>query len=65
MGGVHRHPRLIRIFTRLGLPLLALAKADPARLGEGASDWGSYYDTEPVVVAGRVDVAMERIGRQA
>lgn len=56
---------LIRIFTRLGLPLLALARADPARLGEAASDWGSYYDTEPIVVAGRIDVAMERIGRHA
>lgn len=56
---------LIRIFTRLGLPLLALAKADPARLGDAAGDWGSYYDTEPVVVAGRIDVAVERIGRQA
>ncbi|MGQ2981130.1 MAG: thermostable hemolysin, partial [Polaromonas sp.] len=41
---------LIRIFTRLGLPLLALAKADPARLGSEAGTWGRYYDTEPVVV---------------
>lgn len=56
---------LIRIFTRLGLPLLALAKADPARLGEAASDWGSYYETEPIVVAGLIDVAMDRIGRHA
>lgn len=54
---------LIRIFTRLGLPLLALAKADPSRLGEAASDWGRYYETEPIVVAGRIGVAMDRIGR--
>ena len=53
---------LVRIFTKLSLPLLALAKADPARLGEQARDWGSYYDTQPVVVAGRIRLALERIG---
>jgi len=56
---------LIGIFTRLGLPLLALAKADPARLGAAAESWGSYYDTAPVVVAGRIRVALERLGRAA
>jgi len=56
---------LVRIFTKLGLPLLALAKADPARLGEQARDWGSYYDTRPVVVAGRIRLALDRIGAVA
>lgn len=56
---------LIGIFTRLGLPLLALAKADPARLGVDAEAWGSYYDTRPVVVAGRIRIALERLGRAA
>jgi hypothetical protein len=56
---------LIGIFTRLGLPLLALAKADPARLGADAADWGSYYATEPVIVAGRIRIAIERLGRAA
>jgi Thermostable hemolysin len=53
---------LIRIFTRLGIPLLALAQADPARLGHEQSDWGSYYDTCPVVVAGRTRLALEKLG---
>lgn len=53
---------LVRIFTRLGLPLLALANADPARLGAEAGDWGSYYDTRPVVVAGRIRIALDRVG---
>ena len=53
---------LVRIFTRLGLPLLALARADPARLGDEARDWGRYYETKPVVVAGRIRNALERIG---
>lgn len=53
---------LIRIFAKLGLPLLALAPADPARLGDEATAWGSYYDTSPIVVAGRIRWAFEREG---
>lgn len=54
---------LIGIFNRLGLPLLALAAADPGRLGEAAAaTWGRYYDTQPIVVAGRIRMALERIG---
>ena len=56
---------LIGIFAKLGLPLLALAKADPARLGSAAGDWGSYYDAGPVVVAGRIRIALERFGNAA
>ena len=56
---------LIAIFAKLGLPLLALAKADPARLGRDAGDWGSYYETGPVVVAGRIRIALERFGSAA
>ena len=53
---------LIGIFAKLGLPLLALAKADPARLGAAAADWGSYYASSPVVVAGRIRLALDRFG---
>ncbi|MBP6708192.1 MAG: thermostable hemolysin [Candidatus Accumulibacter sp.] len=56
---------LIGIFNRLGLPLLALATADPGRLGEAAATWGRYYDTQPIVVAGRIRMALERIGQRA
>lgn len=56
---------LIGIFTKLGLPLLALAKADPARLSTGTRGWGSYYDTQPVVVTGRIRVALDRMGSEA
>lgn len=56
---------LIGIFARLGLPLLALSKADPARLGDEARAWGRYYDTGPIVVAGRIRLALERIGAPA
>lgn len=55
---------LVRIFTRLGLPLLALAPADPARLGAAAGEWGCYYDTQPIVVAGKIRLGLARAGRQ-
>lgn len=55
---------LIGIFRRLALPPLALAAADPCRLGEHAGDWGSYYDRQPVVVAGRIRLALERLKRR-
>lgn len=56
---------LVRILTRLGLPLLALAPADPSRLGDAAGEWGRYYDTQPVVVAGKIRLGLERAGRHA
>lgn len=53
---------LIGIFRRLDLPPLALAPADPQRLGAQAQAWGRYYDTRPVVVAGRLRLALEKGG---
>lgn len=53
---------LIGIFRRLELPPLALAAADPRRLGAQAQIWGSYYDTHPVVVAGRLRLALDKEG---
>lgn len=54
---------LIGIFRKLGLPLLALAPADPARLPEPVDDWGSYYESNPIVVAGRIRLGLERAKR--
>lgn len=54
---------LIGIFRRLGLPPLALAPADPDRLGSDAAHWGRYYDTQPIVVAGRIARALDRMQR--
>lgn len=54
---------LVRIFSRVGLPLLAIGRADPARLGADAAQWGRYYETHPVVVTGRIRLALERIGK--
>lgn len=45
---------LRRMFARIGLPILPLAPATPDRLGQSASDWGSYYESDPQVCAGRI-----------
>lgn len=46
---------LRRTFARLAVPVHDLAAADGRRLGAALADWGTYYDTDPRVVA--VDVA--------
>lgn len=38
-------------FRRLGVEMLDLGPADPARLGAERGSWGRYYDTEPRVTA--------------
>ena len=42
------------MFARIGMPLVPLAKADPARMGDIAS-WGRYYELDPVVCAGAIE----------
>ena len=55
---------LLNNLENLGYATLSLGTADPARLSRGcAADWGSYYDSRPSVVAGRLDEAMRAIGR--
>jgi len=41
-------------FHRLGLRPLPLTRADPARLADGGASWGTYYDQDPVVMAGKI-----------
>jgi hypothetical protein len=55
---------LQHLFVRLGITPLALGVADPALLGAAATDWGSYYDHRPVVVAGRIDLALRMLERR-
>jgi hypothetical protein len=43
------------LLSRHGLILTQLAAGDPARLGEAANSWGSYYQTHPQVC--RLDLA--------
>lgn len=42
------------IFRRLRMRTVELGRADPAMLGDGAADWGSYYEHAPLVMAGEI-----------
>lgn len=52
------------LFVRMGVTPLALGSADPAAVGEGLADWGSYYEHGPVVLAGRLDAALRLMQRR-
>jgi hypothetical protein len=45
---------VMNVFRSLGLSPRALCPADPLLLGEARHDWGTYYDHEPQVMAGRI-----------
>ena len=49
---------LRHLFLRVGITPLALGIANPERMGESVSDWGSYYDHEPVVLAVQLQQAL-------
>ncbi len=56
-------PALRNNFLRLGIPMITLAPADPARLpGNARANWGSYYDQRPQVTAVHVATAFATLG---
>jgi hypothetical protein len=55
---------LRHLFVRLGVAPLALGVADPAALGDGAAGWGRYYNHRPVVLAGQLELALQRLARR-
>lgn len=55
---------LRHLFVRLGITPLALGRASLAALGDDAGRWGSYYDHEPVVLAGHLPRAMAQLARR-
>jgi hypothetical protein len=56
---------LRQMLTRMGVAPLALAPADPLVLGDDAAHWGSYYQHQPVVVAGEVLPALRRLAQRS
>ena len=52
------------LFVRLGVTPLTLAAADPTRLGDArdVADWGRYYEHRPMVLAGHLPRALQRLG---
>lgn len=53
------------MFARIGLPVVELAPARPAALGEAAQHWGSYYDKDPRVCVGLIADGQEALARHA
>lgn len=51
--------------SRLGLTPVLLGAADPARLGEAAAEWGSYYEQHPHIIAGHVAEGVARLETRA
>ncbi len=54
---------LSNAFMRLGVPLVDLGPADPARVPGGASRWGDYYRHDPRILAGRVSSGLPLAGQ--
>jgi long-subunit acyl-CoA synthetase (AMP-forming) len=55
---------LRNLFVRMGVAPLALGVADPAVLGDDVAQWGSYYDHRPLVLAGRLESALQMLARR-
>lgn len=56
---------LRQLFVRLGVTPLVMGRADPARLGTtAAASWGSYYEHEPIVLAGQLPQALKSLARR-
>ena len=56
---------LRHLFVRMGVTPIALGQADPASVGDDLAHWGSYYEHQPVVLAGRLDAALRLMRRKA
>ncbi|MEZ5665426.1 MAG: thermostable hemolysin [Burkholderiaceae bacterium] len=55
---------LRHLFVRMGVTPIALGHADPSAVGDELPDWGSYYEHQPVVLAGRLDAALRLMHRR-
>lgn len=56
---------VMNVFRSLGLAPRALCPANPLLLGDARHDWGTYYDHNPHVLAGRIaDGALARGTRE-
>lgn len=49
-----------RIIAKSHFTPFTLCSADPARLPNGGAQWGSYYDTQPHVMAGDLEVTAQQ-----
>jgi hypothetical protein len=52
------------MLNKMGLAPQRICVASAARLGDAAANWGSYYESQPHVIAGDLGLAASRIGSQ-
>lgn len=51
------------MFRRVGIPIHEIAAARPEHLTSSDSDWGRYYDQDPIVCAGIIAEGQDAISR--
>ena len=57
-------PTLHNAFSRMGMPLTTLAKADRHCLSSNLKDnWGHYYDANPMVYAGKIQTGYDTLNQ--
>lgn len=54
-------PSLVNSFKKMELEIIPLMEAKKERLINGRDQWGSYYNTKPIVVAGNVRQGYEKL----
>jgi hypothetical protein len=52
---------LLNSFARLDIHPIAIARADPARLPDGGATWGTYYASDPRVMAASIPLGYARL----
>ena len=52
---------LLNSFARLGIDLIPLVAADPARLPDKGQSWGTYYSCDPFVMAASIPLGFKRL----
>ena len=55
---------LRQVFARIGIPIVEIAPANPARIGAGR-EWGDYYASAPMVCAGVIAEGQQALARFA
>lgn len=56
---------LRRIFGLVGFKTVRIGAAVPERLPDAGKSWGRYYEYDPVIVGGAVDVCSEQLTKRA
>ncbi len=53
--------KILCCLRKLGISTLYLGTADPSRLLDQTTDWGGYYQQRPVVLAGAINPAIDKM----